>query len=276
MAASEASQATRGGCAFHQLCNGSVQSYACDNVIDITKNEDGCTPTIQETEQMLLKHVHRCIQSIETERGCKLEKFYIGKTHVRQRANRKFNHMDCNTWRLDNGINGRHRSHVKNDYGRDGLVVLTVVTRDAIPPDIHVNKPNFHQENYALALEGRLIQDFLDDPRLSNETCETGRRDSTPSIGYPLYMAFKVHNGCKSIAIIRSCFCMLPQLLLMLYYMTYCNLLSPLPPDTTYHQVKDEHSPQLTTEQPTSEQPSLEQPLSDEKGVIDAFENLKL
>ena len=83
MASSVAS--TRGGCSFDELCNGSVQSYACDNVIDITRNGDGQTPTVREAEQMLLDHVYRCIRSIETERGYQLEHFYIGKTHVRQR-----------------------------------------------------------------------------------------------------------------------------------------------------------------------------------------------
>ena len=188
------SESTRGGCTFEKLCQDSVQSYACDNLIDITVNDKGQTPTVQEAEQMLLKHVKECIQSIETERGCPLEYFYIGKTHVRQREDRKFNHMNRDTWKLDNGINGRFRDHREHGYGRDGLVVLTVVTREAIHPDIRNNKPNFHQEHYALALESRLIQDFLRDPHLCNESLEPGRRDKCPSIGYPLYMAFKVYN----------------------------------------------------------------------------------
>ena len=139
-----------------------------------------------------LKHVKECIQSIETERGSKLEYFYIGKTHGKQRRGRYFDHMDQNTWRLDDGINGRFRQHNRCGYGCDGLVVLTVVTREAIHPKVCSNKPNFHQlEHYALALENRLIQDFLSDRRLYNDTLEPGRRVSCP-VGYPLYMAFKV------------------------------------------------------------------------------------
>jgi hypothetical protein len=135
------------------------------------------------------------MQSIETERGCDLEYFYIGKTHVRQRKKApSFDHMSRATWRLDGGINNRCKSHKDAGYGRDGLVVLTVVTREAIHPKVRENNPNFHQEDYALALESRLIQDHMKDPRLSNETLEPGRRDRTPSIGYPLYMAFKVYS----------------------------------------------------------------------------------
>ena len=183
---------TRGGCSFDELCNGSVQSYACDNVIDITSKRDGSTPTVREAEQMLLDHVDRCVRSIETERGCQLEHFYIGKTHVRQRKGRRFDHMNKDTWKLDGGINSRCRCHREGGYGRDGLVVLTVVTREAIHPDVRRNKPDFHQEDYALVLEGRLIQDCMTDTRLYNQTLEPGGRDKTPSIGYPLYMAFKV------------------------------------------------------------------------------------
>ena len=146
---------------------------------------------------MLLKHLYDCVQRIEKERSCKLEYFYIGKTHVRKRKNApSFDHMNRATWKLDDGINGGWRSHRDTEYGRDGLVVLTVVTKKAIHSDVRRNKPKFYQEDYALALEGRLIQDCLEDPRLYNETLERGRRDRNRSIGYPLYMAFKVHSQC--------------------------------------------------------------------------------
>ena len=142
---------------------------------------------------MLLKHLYNCVQRIEKEGSCKLEYFYIGKTHVRKRKNApSFDHMNRATWNLAGGINGRWRSHRDTEYGRDGLVVLTVITKQAIHPDVCRNKPKFHQEDYALALEGRLIQDCLGDPRLYNETLERGRRDRNRSIGYALYMAFKV------------------------------------------------------------------------------------
>ena len=187
---------TRGGCTFEELCNGSVQSYAYDNLIDITRTRDGRVPTIRKAEKMLWKHLYKCVQRIETKRGCELEYFYIGKTHVRQKkSSETFDHMNRSTWKLGGGINGRCKTHRDRGYGQDGLVVLTVVTSDAIHPDIHWNKPFFHQEDYALALEARLIQDCMTDPRLYNKTLKPGRRDRTPSIGYPLYMAFKVRSS---------------------------------------------------------------------------------
>ena len=126
-----------------------------------------------------------------------MEKFYIGKTHVRQKSGGhggkvNFDHMRSGTWRVDNGINDRWKDHKLTDYGRDGLVVLTVVTKEAIHPDIQENNPDFHQEKYALVLESRLIQDCMIDSRLENKTLEPGKRDSARSIGYALYIAFKV------------------------------------------------------------------------------------
>ena len=197
MGGSVASASTLGGCSFDELCRGTQSNYACDNVINVVCQEDGChlTTCIREQEDSLSQHIYTCIESIEIGRGRPVEKFYIGKTHVRQRQDRVlFNPMMRNTWRLDDGINQRFRSHSSQPYGRDGLVVLTVVTREAIPPEIRQNKPNFHQEDYALALESRLILRFMSDRRLVNETIEAGGRDRTRSIGYPLYMAFRVRD----------------------------------------------------------------------------------
>lgn len=183
---SETTACTRGGCLFENLCNGSQVNYACDNTINI----EGLTT--REQEDYLSQHICKCIESIEIERGCPVEEFYIGKTHVRKRSGMEFNPTMRTTWRLADGINRRFRAHRNESYGRDGLVVLTVVTREAIPREIRRNKPNFHQQDYALALESRLILNFMSDPRLANETIEYGRRDRTTSIGYPLYMAFTV------------------------------------------------------------------------------------
>ena len=200
-AASVSTTTTHGGCSFEQLCNGSTQYYACDNLIDIVRNRDGHVPTIEEAVQMISEHLDGCVQSIETQRGCRLEYFYIGKTHVKQRKGATFNHMKRSTWRLANGINQRFADHRDAGYGQDGLVVLTVVTREAIDPDIRRNKPDLHQEDYALGLENRLIQEYMRrDPRLANDTLATGRRDTTPSIGYPLYMAFKLEDDDSDIS----------------------------------------------------------------------------
>ena len=204
MSRSAISRVTIGGCAFKMLCKGTVQSYACDHLVDLTKErEEGTGPwTLSRASKALIKHIRKTIRSIESGRDRKVEQFYIGKTHVRSRANCNFNHMERSTWRLAGGINGRFRAHRNNGYGRDGLVVLTVVTREAIPPDVQSNKKRVNQETYALALESRLIHHFLiecDDSRIVNPSIDLGRKvnikhDKKGTRGYPLYMAFKLEN----------------------------------------------------------------------------------
>ena len=56
-----------GGCSFKKLCNGSRQSYACDKVIDITKDKQGddSFPTLRKATSRLIKHIQECIQKIE-------------------------------------------------------------------------------------------------------------------------------------------------------------------------------------------------------------------
>jgi hypothetical protein len=145
---------------------------------------------------MLLKHIDNCVQRIEEKRGRKLEYFYIGKTYVDRKSGVAFDHMDRATWNLGGGINGRWRSHKRKEYGQDGLVVLTVVTKKAIRRKVCKNRSNFRQEDYALALESRLIQDYImtEPTRLYNKTWKPGRRSGNTYVGYALYMAFKVHS----------------------------------------------------------------------------------
>ena len=105
--------------------------------------------------------------------------------------------MDHTTWRKSDGISKRFRAHHSKVYGRDGLVVLTMVTRKTIPPTVIKNKGTVRQELYAFALESRLIQHFLikcDDVRIKNRSLETGGRDGNKSVGYPIYMAYALKD----------------------------------------------------------------------------------
>ena len=194
------SGAPRHGCMFKELSMGTVQSYATDALIDITRiTKDGHTrtPTIREAEDMLLTHIDGCLRTIIADRQRPVERFYIGKTHVGQLRDRQFNHMSSSSWKLDGGINGRCSDHIRAGHGRDGLVVLTVVTADAIHAETRNNKPRFNHEEYASALLCRLVQDCMTDSRLHNERAELGtRRDTAMAIGYPLYMSFKVSLIC--------------------------------------------------------------------------------
>ena len=196
------SKTTAGGCDFDTLCNSDIKSYACDYLVDLTKvRKKGKGPwTLSRATKALIKHVRKCVKFIQIGQGRNVKHFYIGKTHVQRKLKCKFDHMKRSTWKLANGINGRFRSHCQNpDYDIDGLVVLTVVTRKAIPPNVRNNRKKVNQELYALALESKLIQHFLikrDDDRILNKTIDTGGKDSNKqdTKGYPLYMAYKLEE----------------------------------------------------------------------------------
>ena len=178
------SRTTIGGTTFDLLCSAdSVPNYACDAVVDL-RREHG----LARAKEKLTKLVRDNISSLEIGMDRQVEKFYIGKTSVqRNRRSRRFDPMKYQTWRKK-GISSRWGEHKHNPYGRDGLVVLGVVNRDAIPRRCRVD-----QELYALALEQQLLHHFMiEDPddRIANETFSPGRREEQTSVGHAVYMAY--------------------------------------------------------------------------------------
>ena len=180
---------TSGGTTFEALCKEEARSYACDYLLDLRRwREQGLIRTKKE----LINRVQEIMNSLQIEAGKGVEMFYIGKTFVRSSRRygpRKFDPMKQHTWRK-NGISSRWRSHRETPYGRDGLVVLGVVTRDSVPRGCTVK-----QEDYALALEQQLLHYYkieTGDERMANETFATGRQEEESSVGHALYMAYKL------------------------------------------------------------------------------------
>ena len=188
------SRTTVGGCTYEDIIRGK-QNYACDRdvLVDLTESD-----TVIKAEDKLIRHVHELLEDIEQQTGRIVEKYYIGKTFVTRRRKRggkgfmTFNHMDPITWKK-NGISSRWATHKKEDYGRDGMVVLATVPKAAMPK--HVK--SVHQELYALALEQRLLHHFLlteADPRITNNTFRSGNIGKNASVAYALYLAFRLSD----------------------------------------------------------------------------------
>ena len=70
------SRTTVGGCTFDDIIRGR-QSYACDNLVDLTKSD-----TVDKAKDKLIRHVHGLLDDIERQTDKKVEKYYIGKTYV--------------------------------------------------------------------------------------------------------------------------------------------------------------------------------------------------
>ena len=151
---------------------------------------------LSQTRRSLIRHVDKCIVKIEKRHRRKIKNFYIGKTYVRQRKDVKFNLLDWSTWNTS-GIKSRFAHHQQTEYGQSGSVVLAVVTEDALPCNATQNKSRITPEGYALTLENALIEHYLyerDDPRIENRTRDPGKKDHDKSIGYALYMAFRLED----------------------------------------------------------------------------------
>ena len=189
------SKTTFGGCTFDDILRG-TKSYACDYMADITISD-----TVNKAQDILIQHVHNILDSIQIATDRTVDKYYIGKTFVTRRRKRSghgfmtFKHMDSNTWRK-NGISSRWTTHKKEDYGRDGMVVLATVPKAAIPKHIK----SVHQEQYTLALEQKLLHHFLlteADPRITNNTFGTGSIGKKASVAYALYLAFRLSDDTE-------------------------------------------------------------------------------
>ncbi len=189
-----ATATTRGGISFDQLCRGDQSYYVCDKeclVHDIS-NED----TLQEVEDKLVKKIDENFQMIQISRDAQINKFYIGKTFVQIASingHRTLNPTEPKTWKRK-GISSRWGDHKKEEYGKDGMVVIAVITKDEVP--LHQNGDRvIGQEHYTLALEQRLLHYYKitrRDTRLDNETFTSGGTDKKGSAAYALYVAFSL------------------------------------------------------------------------------------
>ena len=174
-----------GGSSFDELCNGRSH-YACDNTVDIRR-----VSSIHKAKKRILKHIDDCMKAIEIGRGTKVSQFYIGKTYIHRVKKRgggynKIDPMDPQTWKKG-GISAHWTTHREEDYGRGGMVVLAVITRDALPP-------NTTKEEYALILEEKILRHYtLNAPheKLVNKSFKPGKSDGDKSAAYAIYMAFR-------------------------------------------------------------------------------------
>ena len=188
--------ATRGGMSFDQLCRGEDPYYVCDRecLVDITHRD-----TLETAEKKLVEKIENLFLDLQIQKDVKINKFYIGKTYVPKSKSKKIKKLDefnPKTWRKE-GISSRWSDHRANDYGKDGMIVIAVITRTQVPRKRERNTENvttkLNSELYTLALEQRLLHYYKitkGDDRLDNDTFTSGGTDKKGSAGYALYVAF--------------------------------------------------------------------------------------
>ena len=151
--------------------------------------------TIKEAFEQVGIQVCQCIKDLEAGREKKVKHIYFGKTYIRQKQDSRFSPDVPSSWMVK-GICSRYIFHSKQPYGKGGLMVLAVITRDSIPENYVQSWCIMEPEEYALKLEKRLIQ-YYRDPRLYNTTTEPGSTDGGISPAYVVYMAFAMDGKFK-------------------------------------------------------------------------------
>ena len=174
---------------YISLVRGPPVGFAVDNCIIL--RDENMRNAVDRTHQRAIT----CLANIEQSRNRPVQHFYIGKTHIRARQDREFDPTDTTSWDM-RGIMSRFQSHRQTHYGRDGLIVLAVVTRNSIPADCMDMQYIIHQEEYTLILERRLIERFTaaGDQRLANRGTDPGNTDHGASPAYVVYMTFTIDD----------------------------------------------------------------------------------
>uniref|UniRef100_A0A1X7UA47 Uncharacterized protein n=1 Tax=Amphimedon queenslandica TaxID=400682 RepID=A0A1X7UA47_AMPQE len=153
VSSSVTSSVTRTSYAFDTLCNGSP-CCVCDAkcLLKLTKN----FRTTRSVASSLYKKLNEIIHEIEVRRGCQLVGFSIGRAPInkRERTKRKgdyysFDIMDPRTWNKD-ALKLQWEECKRSDCGRNGLIVLTVVTQAETP----INYSS--HEEYVIKIEEEL------------------------------------------------------------------------------------------------------------------------
>lgn len=173
------------GCSFEDLCCGTALNYACDYTLDITGKD------FEHSKRAIGEHIYHCINRLEANRKRKVKRLYIGKSYLQL----KVVQSDPRSWPYENdGIYSRWLKHKCEEYGRDGMVVLTVITKDCIPENA---EPGLGLEDYTLALEQALLHHFkitYHDPRIANQSLATGRMRKNKQAAYAIYMTFTLED----------------------------------------------------------------------------------
>ena len=115
-----------------------------------------------------------------------VQSFSIGKTYARKTwGNRFLNPQDEDTF-TKTGISNRWRQHKNTDYGRDGMVVVAIITDDV------AWKLGYQDaEECALDIEQELQERyFYRDNRSIHDEYHRGPLVNEPAEGYPIYITF--------------------------------------------------------------------------------------
>ena len=137
------------------------------------------------TFQTVVSEIEKQIKKILQEKFQKIGFFSIGKTYTHATTKAFFlDPLNVENFTKE-GISNRWRAHRETEYGKDGMVVVAIITNDVAYKLGYVNT-----EQCALDIERELQERFKSDDRLIHEDYHEGARVENPADGYPLYMTY--------------------------------------------------------------------------------------
>jgi len=187
---SRTSSSPWGGADYDELCKGVVQYYSF-NLCDLDGYEE-----VRDVVDVLYRQIVATTDDLQIGSDKRIGRLYIGKTYVNANKRQVFDPMKLNTFRKT-GISNRWKKHKNEDYGRDGMVVLGVITREIAASLEFEDDPKgtYHwcskQEKCALKIEEKLQYHFRNDGRFPHRTYRRGRTtEGGGAIGYVIYLCF--------------------------------------------------------------------------------------
>ena len=175
---------------FQNLCSGTA-CYVCDAdcLLKLTRN----FTTIESAVVRLYKKLEEIIKEIETRRGCQVVGYTFGRAAINKRKRRGIYYtldiMDPKTWDKSD-VKLHWESMRRSECGRDGLIVITVITETEVPMNYSSH------EDYVVKLEEELIKYCMftkNDKRAQVTSAIVHKCDGRPE-GFALYVIIRLSD----------------------------------------------------------------------------------
>ena len=141
--------------------------------------------TFRTVVNAIERQIKKILQEKESEMDLEIHLFSIGKTSAHVNATADFlDPLDEDTVNKKH-IGNRWREHRETEYGKDGMVVVAIITDDVADTLDYDDA-----EDCALDIEEELQKRFSSDKRLIHEEYHQGARVKNPADGYPLYITY--------------------------------------------------------------------------------------
>ena len=141
--------------------------------------------TFRTAVNAIERQIKKVLQEKESKMNLKIHLFSIGKTNARVTATADFlDPLEESTVNKKN-IGNRCRVHLKTEYGKDGMVVVAIITDDVADMLDYDDA-----EDCALDIEEELQHRFSSDKRLIHKEYHQGSRVENPADGYPIYITY--------------------------------------------------------------------------------------